>query len=118
MSESFSESITLKSYGVHDPEKQLPPGDVVVLKEELRDPRLCAQVCAAIVTEMVLDSSMAAERTLAEQMQQIGFSSIRWFNGVQEALGLPGAEWPSYMTPPATFAHGLELVQIPEGETS
>lgn len=136
-------TMTLAAPGIYDPEKQLSPHEVIVLKgrfkaEDSAPDSLAGKVCAHIAT--LLMTSGFSEHATREDAQialededlqpligeggmfaderEFGKTvvgvAVGWYACLKMALELPEAEWPAGMSPPATFAEALKEIDAEE----
>ena len=113
-----AEECVIPAPGIYDPREQLAPDEVVELKQQLADKSLAAMVCAQVVVDMRLDSEASLPRRMRMSKKDFGWvvgnGAVSWFMFLQEALGLPGDQWPEG-SPPATFAVALQELQEERG---
>lgn len=109
-----SATIELESppYGVYDPEKQLSPEQVIELKSRFKEDSgiLAAEVCAKIALPTVKDTPFDKGKERDQFAKSVGFAAAHWMWCLEQALDLPEAEWPDYISPPATFSEALNEV--------
>ncbi len=125
-----STGTTLDAPGVYDADKQLTSQQIVDMKELFKNERglgsLACQVVARITGRLIVETTFDEEGTALENsdqdepiegatvgdIQHLIHRSVSlgasWQEGLSEAIGLPGDEWPVGMTPPATFAEELK----------
>lgn len=128
-------AIVISAPGVYDPEKQLSSAEIQLLKEKLQDHGVKARVCTHIVLSMVLEGYEVIEEKDAAQQREtdiagypligengeyrdevefakcVGTLSCYWTSVLQDAVSLPGSEWPRDITPPSRFAEALKEVE-------
>lgn len=140
---TWTSEVTVGAHGVYDPEKQPTAEEIVAMKAEFNRNDIidtaAPKVCTSIVLDMLTStdksdpffSEDAIEAGVADdQGQQVyfarGYDSVydlaenvgrlagHWTQGLMRACALPGAEWPEYTTPPATFTEKLKEVKAEE----
>jgi hypothetical protein len=102
----------------NDSERQLTDDEVVALKEKLRGKYLEAWLgnegCAQIVVNRLDYRKKDLENgnlTPTQYAFEVATLTADWRLTLDEALSLPGAEWPEGMSPPAIFAVAMEELE-------
>src|ERR1700761_3411611 len=135
---------TIGPSGVYDPEKQPTPKEIIAMKAEFNRTDIIENAAPKVCTQIVLDMLTTTDTSnphefdedsiyagitdtegapvffrqgynnIFKAAEQVGQLASHWTQGLLSACALPGAKWPEYMTPPATFSEVLREVKAVE----